>query len=212
MYSFKAAIFDLDGTLLDSLGMWEEIDKCFFEKRGHALPEDYYMSIAGLPLKECASFTKRTYSIPESEDEIIAEWTDMSKHAYAHDIRIKPGSEAYLRRLKTAGIKLGVATTLSEERYTAVLKNNGIYELFDAFATTDTSGLRKTEGKVYLECAGKLGVKPSDCIVYEDIWEGIEGAHAVGMRAVLVYDRHNQQQHSKAKALCDDYIENWENL
>ena len=74
-FPFKGAIFDLDGTLLDSLGVWAHVDEVFFARRGLPLPEDYGRVIAGMSFAECAEYTKNTYNLPDSCEDICAEWT-----------------------------------------------------------------------------------------------------------------------------------------
>lgn len=210
MRSFKAALFDVDGTILDSLGVWEQIDGIFFAERGLELSPDYGRCIRGLSFRETAEYTKRRWQLSESVESIMAQWRSMCDDAYVNRLLLKPGAAEYLRSLKARGIRLGIATTLPEHLYRPALTRNGIYDLFDAFATTEEGGLSKACGKVYLLCAARLGVAPEDCAVFEDIPEGLEGAHRAGMQAVLVYDRHNRDSFDQAQKMCDKMILSFE--
>ncbi len=102
-----------------------------------------------------------------------------------------------------------MVTTLTEQLYEPVLKRNGVYSLFDVFATTDETGLDKKSGAVYLLAANRMGAEPEDCTVYEDITEGLLGAKAAGMKAVLVYDSHNRDSLDENRSLADDYIQSY---
>ena len=208
----QAALFDLDGTLFDSLGVWEDIDRRFFQERGLELPADYAGSISGLSFRQTAEYTKERFDLKMSVDEIVSVWHDMCLDEYVHRVELKPGAGAYLKKLKRAGRKLAVVTTLTKELYEPALKRNGVYDLFDVFATTDESSAHKKTGKVYLLAASRLQTPPDECAVFEDIAEGIEGAKAAHMTACLVYDRHNADRLDCARCSADHYIESYEGL
>ena len=108
----RAAVFDLDGTLIDSMEIWREVDEDFFARRGMAVPEGYQERIAHLGFRECAAFTVREYLPNESEVDIIEEWRalSLSKYSAADGAKyFKPGAIAFVRRLREKGIRLGVA-------------------------------------------------------------------------------------------------------
>lgn len=191
MKDFEAALFDVDGTLLDSLDVWTEVDRVFFAERGLILPEDYGASISGMSFLQTAQYTRERFHLSESTSRIMEIWREMCREAYEKRLELKPGAAQFVRMLKKQGKKLGIVTTLPEHLYRPALTRGGIYEAFDAFATTDESGESKACGRVYLLCARRLHTVPEACMVFEDIPEGIEGAHRAGMKACLVYDRHN---------------------
>ena len=206
-----AALFDLDGTLLDSLGVWEKIDREFFAANGLVMPENYAASISGLSFMQTAEYTKEHFGLGLSAEEIARIWHDMCREEYAEHVLLKPCAGDYLLRLKRAGRKLAVVTTLTRELYEPVLRRNGVYDCFDTFATTDETGLHKRTGEVYLLAASRLNVPARECAVFEDIYEGMEGARQAGMCACLVYDKHNKRL-ALSKQLCDYYIETYKEL
>ena len=180
---FKAALFDLDGTLLDSMYVWHRVDELFFEKRKMECPEDYGRALAGKSYRESAEYTVERFGLSESWEDVVNEWTRMSENEYANHVQLKPGALKYLRMLKRAGIKLAVATALPPSLYMLALEHHGITDMFDALCSTnDVGGRGKISGEVYLLAAERLGVKPQECAVFEDVWEGIAGAKKVGMR------------------------------
>lgn len=205
----KAALFDLDGTLFDSLGIWKDIDTRFFAERGIVIPADYVDCINGMSFRQTAEYTRERFSLSETTDRIVEIWHDMCDRQYTDYVPLKPGAKEYLEKIKTSGALTAVVTTLSERLYTPALKRNGIFELFDAFCTTDESGITKKSGQVYLLAASRLGVKSEDCTVFEDIPEGLMGARAAGMKAILVKDPHNKRFEAQSLSLCDGVINDY---
>lgn len=181
----RGAIFDLDGTLLDSLGAWADVDVRFFAKRGLAVPDDYFDSIKTIDLKDAAVLTKAKYGLPDSCEEIVKEWLSMIADEYAHNIGMKEGAADFLRALHREGVKLGIATSCAPELFLPCLARHGVKDLFSAYAVT-----REAKGKefpdVYLLAAARLGLPPSECAVFEDILQGIESAKRGGFYTVGV--------------------------
>ena len=110
MLTFGAALFDMDGTLLDSMGVWADVDKAFFASRGMAVPEDYAHSISGLSFKQTAVYTKERFNLPESVDEILSEWNEMCEKEYVNHVPLKEDAKEYLEKtdesLETIAFKL----------------------------------------------------------------------------------------------------------
>ena len=97
---FTAAIFDLDGTLLDSVWVWREVDRAFFEELGMAEPEDYARSIQGMSFREAAQYTVRRFNLARTAEEVMDGWMRTTAEAYARKVALKPGALQYLRALK----------------------------------------------------------------------------------------------------------------
>ena len=202
----RAALFDLDGTLLDSLGVWAEIDRAFLNARGHEVPPDYTQNIRGLSFRQTAEYTKQRFQLGESVESIMEIWHLMCERAYVGEVCLKSGAKAYLQKLKREGALLGVVTTLTPRLYEPALRRNGVLELFDVFATTDETGLDKNSGEVYRLAAQRLGLNSGQCTVYEDLSQGLAGAKKCGMRTVLVYDPHNADTFEQSRLLADEII------
>lgn len=209
MLDFNAALFDMDGTVLDSMKVWADVDRKFFENRGMPVPDDYAKEISGLSFRQTAVYTKERFSLPDSVDDILNEWNEMCVREYAENVPLKKGAKEYLLKLKAEGKKLGVATALPKHLYKPALERNGVYHLFDAFATTDESDGRKATGKIYLLCAERLNADPSQCCVFEDIIDGITGAKAAGMKAVLVKDDAAKHSREESLRLADAHLDAW---
>lgn len=211
----KGAIFDLDGTLIDSMGIWLEIDREFFAKRGMSVPDEYQKTIAHLGFRECASYTVRRYGLKEKEEDIIAEWREMSlkKYAAKDSARyMKPYAAAYLTYLKERGIRLCVATASRPELYEPILRNNGLYALFDCFTTVDEVKKNKSFPDIFLRSAEKLGLPPEECEVYEDSLIALRCAKSAKMRTVAVFDESAGETEELLKSEADRFIYSFSEL
>lgn len=206
MLNFKAAIFDLDGTLLDSMWVWEKIDIDFLAKRDLTVPDKYIAEISSKSFKEAAEYTINLFGLEEDVEDIIEEWNRMAIDMYRHHVPLKPHAKEYLFFLKENGIKLGTATALPKELYEPVLRKNGIYEFFDAFSSTHEVGYGKENPDVYLLAAKKLKSSPNCCIAFEDTMSGIKGILAAGMRPYGVYDKYSQHEQAQIQELSKRYI------
>lgn len=206
MKAFKAAIFDLDGTLIDSNGAWEEINRDFLSKYGIIFPENYIDEMTAMSFEGVADYFINTLGVPLSSKQVIDECSEMAINHYRTDIKLKPYAKEYLCYLKNLGIKIGLATASPIYLVEPVLKNNAIYDLFDAISTTDEVERGKGFPDIYFLTAEKLGVLNEDCIVFEDIYAGIKGAKMGNMQAVGVYDKYSERETEEIKKLADEYI------
>lgn len=202
----KALIFDFDGTLADSCYVWKKVDERFFGKRGMDVPSDYFDKISTLSFYNGAVFTKQSYGIKESVEEIMAEWDNDVIDEYRHNVRLKKGAKEYLCAAKKCGYKVGLATATNPQYYNPVLDRYGLNDFFDAYADGCDDVRGKDYPDIYLLCAKRLGVKPENCTVYEDVTKCIKTAQKAGMRTVAVYDRHNPTW-DEAKSIADEYME-----
>ena len=208
---FSAAIFDLDGTLLDSTWVWLDVDARFFGARGiDYSPADYAHAVQGMSFREAAEYTVRQFGLRESVDAVMAEWMDMTRETYAHRVALKPGARDYLRALKRAGVKLAVATANREELFMPTLEREGVAALFDAFCTSADVGHRgKGDGALFRLAAERIGVEPPRCVVFEDTLEGVQGARLAGMGACAVRNPVNGHNAEAIAALAEDVIDDF---
>ena len=194
------------------MGVWSNVDEEFLAERGLCLTPDYTAAVGAMSFEEAAEYTIRRYGFSDTAEELIAEWTRMVEDEYAHRIALKPFVREYLDFLTGSGVKLGVATASPPKLYGPVLKNNGIYGCFQAFASVGEVKRGKGFPDVYLLAAERLGADPEDCIVFEDVLPGIRGAKAAGMTAVGVYEEHSCINADKIRSEADFYITGFDRL
>ncbi len=201
------AIIDMDGTILDSMDLWERVDIDFLsKKRGIEVPADYMGAIAPLGYRETALYTIARFSLPDTPEELMTEWEDMAVHEYETALPLKPYAREFLEKLRADGVKTALCTSSPENFYSPALRRLGVYSLFDAFVTTGDVGKSKAYPDVYLEAARRLGLKAHDCTAFEDIPLAAAGAKAAGMNVCGVYDSHSADKTSEMKRLCDRYV------
>lgn len=212
MYNFKAAIFDLDGTLVDSMNIWSKIDEEYLKSFGLEVPDNIQKEITHLTLTETAKYFKEKFDIKDSVNSIINKWNSMAFHHYSNNISLKDGVLDYLNHLKENNVKIALATSNSVPLLEATLKNNGIYEYFDVISTSEEVKKSKENPDIYLLSAKKLGVDPKDCIVFEDIPKAVKGAKLAGMTVYAVYDKSSEDSKEELMNLSDRYIYDFNEL
>jgi HAD superfamily hydrolase (TIGR01509 family) len=203
----KGAIFDLDGTLLDSMGVWDDLDAQSLAKRGIEIPDDFGSTVASMQFRDIAVYTIARFKLSDTPEDLMQEWNDMAAKAYATTVRLKAHAADYLRYLKDSGARLAVATTLPPELRNPALRHAGIAECFDAICSVeDAGGQGKEHPDVYLYAAGRLGVAPEHCTVFEDLLVGVSTAKAIGMHPWAMYDPSSAQQWGEISALAEGAI------
>lgn len=208
---FEATIFDLDGTLLNSMDVWEKIDIAFLSKRGLPVPQNYVTEICARSFEEAAQYTIELFELSESVESIIKEWNAMAAYEYAHHVRLMPYTLNYIFRLKASHIKLAVATGLPEELYKPCLVNNGVYGLFDILCSTEQVERGKECPDIFLFASGGLKIPPQKCIVFEDVLPAIKSAKQAGMITYGVYDKYSAHNELEIKAIADGYLYDFRN-
>jgi len=203
---YKAVIFDLDGTLVDSMWIWEQIDIDFLEVRGHALPADLQKDIEGCSFTETAQYFKDRFGLEEDLDAIKSEWIDMSKVFYEERIETKKGILDLLDDLKRRNVKMGIGTSNSRELAEAVLKKNGIRDYFEVLVTSCDVEKGKPAPDVFLKAAELLNVSPEDCLVFEDTHAGVIAGKKAGMDVIAIYDALSEEYMDDIKADADHYL------
>lgn len=205
----RAALFDLDGTLLDSMYVWAHVDDRFFARRRLETPPDYPRAISGMSFVDTARYTRQRFSLPEGEEAIMAEWTALAREEYALRVPLKPGALEFLQALQERGVRMCAVTTLLPELSGPCLARNGAAGFFEFVLTTHEVGSRiKSDGRIYRSAAQRLGVKPEDCAVFEDVEAGILGARACGMRPFCVQDPISTHSPERIRPLAEGMCEN----
>ena len=204
-------LFDMDGTLIDSNGVWKDVDREFLARRGLPYTHAYYEGVAHTILPLAAKFTKEYCRLSESCEDIIAEWMEMAKDAYAH-VTVKPGVRAYLKQCRAEGRRMAVVTSSVPEHCRTALHHLNLEKYFERIVFAHDLGLEKKDPEIWRLAAREGGVRPEDCTIFDDSLAACGGARAAKMRVVGVYDRFFSQDEKEMRDFCDVYIQSFEEL
>ncbi|MGL5435415.1 MAG: HAD family hydrolase [Lachnospiraceae bacterium] len=208
----KAVIFDLDGTLVDSMWMWHAIDVEYLERFGYDCPDDLQKKIEGMSFSETALYFKERFGIPDTVEQIKQDWTEMSIDKYRNDVKPKKGARRFLDYLRGAGIKTGIATSNGREMVDAVLVSLGLSSYFHCVTTACEVAAGKPEPDIYLKVAGDLQVLPGECVVFEDVPAGIQAGKAAGMMVCAVEDEFSGWMKEEKIKMADFFIHDYDEL
>lgn len=210
--NIKYAIFDLDGTMFDSMWLWKQIDYDYLSKRGIEVPADYMKCINHLSVLDTALYSIKRFNLKDSPEQLISEWLEMAKEAYCNKIMLKPSVTEFLQKLKSQNISMSVATSLSLELAIPALERNGILQYFDRVVNSEQVKRGKGFPDIYLKAISHTKFMPSECVVFEDILKGITGAKAGGFFVVGVYDKESASDSQEIKNISDMYIKGFNEL
>jgi len=209
----KAVIFDIDGTLIDSMGVWTDVDDIFIEKYQLTEPEHFHEGMEGKSYSETAQYFLDLFpELPHTREELEAEWHQMVYDIYTKEIQLKKGAYEFILEMKRKGIKLGIATSNSRELAEGMLANNQVLLHFDSIWTSDEAKAGKPAPDVYLRVAESLQVEPENCLVFEDVPKGILAGKNAGMKVCAVQDAFSNAQDEQKRFLADYYIKDFDDI
>lgn len=186
----NALIVDIDGTLLDSMTVWNQADTVFLNSRGFEVTPDYTDYVKSVRIEDAAIYTKERYNLPDTPEQIMDEWKAFVNHAYACEVPLKEGALEYLTQAKSLGFKIACATALTRDNLDAAFTHLGVHELFDVVVSLeDLPGYPdKSEPDIYLHVAELMGAAPSSTVVFEDVPVALNGALKGGFLTCAVWD------------------------
>ena len=210
--NIEGAVFDLDGTLLDSSWVWEKVDEKFLGDRGFQVPDDYVDEISPLGAERAAVYTIERFGLNEDKDDIVREWIEMAKKEYATEVVCKPYAKEFLEELHKLNIKMAVATSSDRELFMKTLEREGILKYFQKIVTVDEVERGKGYPDIYEEAARRIKVNPHKCLVFEDILAGVTGASLGEFNVVAVFDEKSKHNWEKSKSISKDSINDYKEL
>ncbi len=185
---FKGIIFDLDGTLLDSMHCWENVDRSFLLENEITPPEGISDIVKKMTIQDSAMYFKTQFKLKQSCEDIINRVEEMVREHYFNTIQLKNGGYELIHEFKKMGYRLCVATATYKSLAEAALKRLGIYECFDSLLTCSDIGAGKDKPDIYIKSAEKMGCDIKNTLVIEDSLHCIETAENSGFKTIAVYD------------------------
>ena len=210
--NIEGAVFDLDGTLLDSSWVWEKVDEKFLGDRGFQVPDDYVDEISPLGAERAAVYTIERFGLIEDKVDIVREWIEMAKKEYATEVVCKPYAKEFLEELHKLNIKMAVATSSDRELFMKTLEREGILKYFQKIVTVDEVERGKGYPDIYEEAARRIKVNPHKCLVFEDILAGVTGASLGEFNVVAVFDEKSKHNWEKIKSISKYSINDYKEL
>lgn len=209
----KYAIFDMDGTLIDSMGYWNNLLQEFLLSQG--IKEDVtalMQQVKTMTMEQSSAMLSKLYpQLGDPRDFAKNAGALMARH-YAQDIPLKPGVKNYLEKLKADGVKMCVATITDRKLLEVCFKRLGIDKYFDFTLSANECGKGKDDPEIYLAACEKFGSTPCETAVFEDAPYALETAKKAGFYTVAVYDDGEKNNLEKAKAAADEYIDDWSQI
>ena len=207
----KFAIFDMDGTLVDSMGYWNRLADEYLARFGlpglsPALKEE---SIA-LTMLESAQLFIREFGLPGTPEQIAGEINALMEAHYRADVSLKPGAKELLARMKAAGFRMCVASSTAPELLDICLRRLEVRDCFEFLLSCEEVGAGKNRPDVYLEAARRLGGLPENTIIFEDILVAAQTAKKAGFALGVIYDVNSDAEQEQLKRLADYYITRWD--
>lgn len=188
----KAAIFDVDGVLLDSMCIWEEAGERFLRGLGVQAAPGLSETLFPMSIREGAAYLKCEYGLSLEIPEIMAGIGKTVEEFYFQEAPLKPGAAEFLQALTDRGISIAAATSSEKEHIERAFQRLGIIRYFRRIVTCTEVGAGKTSPAVYLQAAGFLGSNPEETVVFEDALYALRTAKAAGFHTVGMYDRSSE--------------------
>jgi HAD superfamily hydrolase (TIGR01509 family) len=202
----KGAIFDIDGTLLDSMPIWNDLGARYLETLSIQTEENLGKILFPMTMEEAAEYMKTQYRLPQTADEIRQGVLGIVENFYRYEVGLKPGVETYIKALHRKGIPMILATTGDKELAAAALTRLGIRKYFCDILTVSDYGTSKHEPDIYQKAAQILQVPPSECVVFEDVFYALETAKAAGFLCAGVKDAASADDWERIRTIADYWI------
>lgn len=207
----RAVLFDFDGTLVDSMGMWGRVDMTIAERHGATVPPNFLDMLVPLSEEESAQCFL-DHGCHGTVESIMQEINELANAEYADTIELKAGARTLVESLYARGIKLGLVTAATLERILPCLERHGLLGHFSLILTCDAAGLPKNDPAIYEKALGHLGVTAEQTVFFDDNLAAVATAKQAGLITVGVYDEHAAHRWEEMKRTADATLTSFEEL
>ncbi|MCD8329804.1 MAG: HAD family phosphatase [Lachnospiraceae bacterium] len=209
---YPYAIFDMDGTLVDSMPYWHNIGRDYLLSRGKEPEEHLWEKLSTMSTAESARYFQERYGLTEDVPTIVQGFNNIMAENYRLRVPAKPGVREYLLSLRDAGVDLSLATATSIPLVEVTLRRLELLPLFSHITSCDEVGVGKDRPDVFQLALKRLGAAPEEAVMYEDAWFAVQTAKALGMHVAGVYDPTCTGTPEQMAAVCDCYIRDFSTL
>lgn len=206
---FKGAVFDADGTLIDSMYMWRSLGLEYLKKFGIHEDDSLNDRLFALSFEQACEYLSRHYDLNQTSEKIRSGILNMIRDFYIHDVKLKEGVREFLDALKAERIPMVIATSGDRDLLTSALKRLNVYEYFDAIFTCTELQTSKHDPKIFMACSEFLKLEPECIAVFEDALHAVITAKNAGFIVYGVYDKSSIKDREKIIELSDYYIDDF---
>lgn len=208
----KAIIFDMDGTLLDSLSVWADSDREFITGLGHEYDHSHSYAMKTMHFDSACEYLVRTFGLKLSPEETGERILQIVEEKYLHGISLKDGALDFIKSAHARGIKMCVATSNRKSLAVDSLKAQGIFDYMEFVLTSDEVGCGKESTKIFLQSAERMGVPPSETAVFEDSIHAVKSAKEADFYVVGVYDPLCEEEFAQIEKSADRTIKSFSEI
>ncbi|MBR2742203.1 MAG: HAD family phosphatase [Clostridia bacterium] len=208
----KSAIFDMDGTVLDSMREWDNLSANLLRALGMEPPADLTDTIKEMSLEKSLSYLMNRFGLWETKEELLMQMREQIHIMYRDRVKLKPCAREYLEKLKADGIPFGIATATPKKYALEALTRLGVYDMFDFVICEDDVSADKHKPDIYFEAARLLGTDPADTVVFEDATYAARTAKKAGFIVYVIEDLSFIKRKDELMALADRYITSFKEL
>ncbi len=205
----KGAIFDLDGTLIDSMKEWDNLGANFLKSMGIEVEENFNDKIAHMHTLDASKYIIETYGLDDSAESLVVKLKNHMRRFYEFEFELKEGVFKTLEMFKSKKIKMTIATATERELVELVLKRTGIFDFFDTIFTCDEVGQNKSKPTIYLRALESMNLDKQNVFVFEDTIFGVKTPKKAGFKVVAIEDESSRNFKTEIENLADIYLHSW---
>ncbi len=202
----KGVIFDIDGVLLDSLGLWKDLGARYLKKNGITPEQEVGEILFSMSMEQGAEYLIEHYGLEKTRQEVLKDIGDMIRDFYYYEVQAKPEAEKLLRSVRQSGLRVTAATSSPRDHIERALKRNGLLEYIEKLYTSSEVGTSKHSPGIYDAAAAYMGLERKEICVFEDSFYALQTAALAGYRTVGVYDRDGEPDQRALREAADLYI------